>query len=515
MKEKDRKALKEWEEIKASILNATTIDSSLSPYEIEKKRQWLEAHPIEWMKYFFPHYAKCEFADFQRKAIKRLIDNPEWYEVLSWSRELAKSTIVMMITLYLVLTGRKKMVILAAATQDAAIRLLAPYKINLESNQRLIQFYGEQETFGDWSERQFKLKCGAAFLGIGAGDAPRGVRNEAVRPDLILLDDYDTDESVLNPDVLDKKWDWWEKALYPTRSVSVPLEIIFCGNITAEDCCITRAGAKADNWDVVNIRDENGRSTWPEKNSEEQIDIVLSKISTKAVQGEYFNNPIVEGKIFGPRKWGKIPKLTKFPFLTIYADPTQSEAKGTAKNKKGSMKAIYLLGKIDRTLHVIKGFLGKMTTAEFITHIFTLYDYSQRQGNVPVYIVIENNSLQDPFFKQVFKPKFAEENKKRNLSLTINPDEERKTDKAVRIEANLEPLNREGLLVLNEAEKNDPNMKLLDEEFTYFTMSLKFHADGIDCCEGGNRFIDEKMVKLRPGITVSRKRMSKRNKHRL
>ena len=83
MKEKDRKALKEWEEIKASILNATTIDSSLSPYEIEKKRQWLEAHPIEWMKYFFPHYAKCEFADFQRKAIKRLIDNPEWYEVLS------------------------------------------------------------------------------------------------------------------------------------------------------------------------------------------------------------------------------------------------------------------------------------------------------------------------------------------------------------------------------------------------------------------------------------------------
>ena len=166
MKEKDRKALKEWEEIKASILNATTIDSSLSPYEIEKKRQWLEAHPIEWMKYFFPHYAKCEFADFQRKAIKRLIDNPEWYEVLSWSRELAKSTIVMMITLYLVLTGRKKMVILAAATQDAAIRLLAPYKINLESNQRLIQFYGEQETFGDWSERQFKLKCGAAFLGI-------------------------------------------------------------------------------------------------------------------------------------------------------------------------------------------------------------------------------------------------------------------------------------------------------------------------------------------------------------
>ena len=68
MKEKDRKALKEWEEIKASILNATTIDSSLSPYEIEKKRQWLEAHPIEWMKYFFPHSAAAVAAGSAAEA---------------------------------------------------------------------------------------------------------------------------------------------------------------------------------------------------------------------------------------------------------------------------------------------------------------------------------------------------------------------------------------------------------------------------------------------------------------
>ena len=45
-----------------------------------------------------------------------------------------------------------------------------------------------------------------------------------------------------------------------------------CGNIIAKDCCVVRAGEMADSWDIVNIRDKNGFSTWPEKNSEEDIE---------------------------------------------------------------------------------------------------------------------------------------------------------------------------------------------------------------------------------------------------
>ncbi len=514
MKQIDRDALKDWEALKASIYNDTPIDESMSPAEIEKHRLYLEARPIEWMQFFFPKYAKYPFAPFQKKAIFRIINNPEWYEVLSWSRELAKSTITMFAVMYLVLTGKKSTVMLASATQKAAARLLAPYRANLESNRRIIQYYGEQMSVGEWSELEFKTRQGAAFYGVGAGDAPRGARNEAVRPDVLLVDDFDTDEECRNPDVLDNKWSWWEHALYPTRSTSEPLLVVFCGNIIAEDCCIVRAGAMADHWDVVNIRDAQGRSTWPEKNTEELIDRALSKISTQAQQAEYFNNPVVEGKIFGPRKWAKIPALRRFPFLCIYADPTQSEAKGTAKNKQGSLKAVWLLGKLDRVLYVIKGFLGKMTTEEFVSHFFSLYLYARAGGCRAIYAVQENNSLQDPFFQQVFKKAFARKAKETGINLSVIPDEKKKTDKAVRIEANLEPLHREGLLVLNEAEKNDPHMKLLDEEFKFFTMALKFHADGVDCVEGGNRFIDDKIGELHPIMTAPRAALAKRNKYR-
>lgn len=510
----DKQALRTWDDIKRSVYEDTPIDESLSEAEIDRDRKRLEAVPAEWMKFFFPMYAKAPFARFHLKAISRLLGHEEWYEVLSWSRELAKSTVVMMVIMYLVLTGRRRMVLLSSATEDAAKRLLAPYRANLESNRRIIQYYGEQFNLGEWEDKCFKTKGGAMFLAIGAGNAPRGLRNEAVRPDILYQDDFDTDEDCRNPDVLDKKWDWWEKAVYPTRSISSPTLIIWCGNIIAEDCCITRAGKNADHWDIVNIRDSKGRSTWPEKNTEEMIDTVLSKISTKAQQGEYFNNPLSEGKIFPAVKWGKVPALSRFPFLVVYADPTTSEAKGVAGNRKGSVKAMFLMGKLDSVLYIIKGFLGKMTTAEFVEHYFTLARTARMKTGKPLYIYQENNSLQDPVFQQVFLPAIAEERRRTGVALSVMPDARKKGDKATRIEAHLEPLNREGLLVLNSDEREDPSMKLLEDEFRYFTMALRFHADGVDCIEGGNWIIDEKMGELMPSSYISYKTLARRSKNR-
>lgn len=295
MKQADKIALLEWQKLLDDIARSTPVDRAMSHAEREKHRRHLEAHPLEWIMFFFPNFARYEFAPFQKRAILRIIANDEWFEVLSWSRELAKSTVTMFIVLFLVLTGRKKNVILTSNSKDNAVRLLAPYRAILEANGRIIAYYGRQQTLGTWTESEFITTGGVAFRALGAGQSPRGSRNEAIRPDLLLVDDFDTDEDTKNPDTIRKRWEWWENALYPTRSISEPTVVIFCGNIIARDCCVVRAGAMADHWDIVNIRDADGRSTWPQKNTEEHIDRVLSKISRKAAQGEYFNNPVAEG----------------------------------------------------------------------------------------------------------------------------------------------------------------------------------------------------------------------------
>lgn len=111
---------------------------------------------------------------------------------------------------------------------------------------------------------------------------------------------------------------------------------------------------------------------------------------------------------------------------------------------------------------------------------------------------MENNKLQDPFFQQVFKPLVAKVRREQGVQLYIRGDEEKKTDKATRIEANLEPMNRAGNLILNEAERDNPHMKELLDQFTLFTLSLRYPADGPDAVEGGNRIIDEIQHRAEP-----------------
>ena len=510
MRQSDKIALQEWQRYKDNIARDTPVDLSLSHAEREKHRLWLEARPVEWIKFFCAPYVKSEFAPFQIRAINRITAADEWFEVLSWSRELAKSTITMCIVLYLTLTGRKSNVILTSNSKDNAVRLLAPYRAMLEANARIIAYYGEQVSLGSWTEDEFITRRKVAFRALGAGQSPRGSRNEAIRPDVFLVDDFDTDEDTRNPDTINKRWEWWEKALYPARSISAPTLVIFCGNIIARDCCVVRAGEIADHWDVINIRDKQGRSTWPQKNTEEHIDRVLSKISTKAAQGEYFNNPVSEGEIFSSLSFGKVPALSKFKFLVIYGDPSPGESRA----KKGkSFKAVSLLGKLDGKLYVIRTRLDKALNAEFIDWYVQLLESVQNKTNV--YCYMENNKLQDPFFQQVFQPLVRKVRKERGIALHIAPDERRKTDKATRIEANLEPLNRAGNLIFNEAERDNPHMRELIDQFSLFTLSLRYPADGPDAVEGGNRIIDELQRRVERPAVRTRAEVARHNPRRM
>lgn len=78
----DRQALAAWENFHKAMLRGIEIDDSLTRQEIERQRKVLEADPIKWIKFFFPSYAKYEFAPFHIAAIRRVIANDEWYEVL-------------------------------------------------------------------------------------------------------------------------------------------------------------------------------------------------------------------------------------------------------------------------------------------------------------------------------------------------------------------------------------------------------------------------------------------------
>ena len=405
----DRLALGSWNELVASVREHSDINPTDTETEIRQRRERLEKNDEEWFKYYFAMYCTCESAAFHRKATGRLMRNNRWYEVRAWSRELAKSARSMMEISKLALTKKIRNVLLISNSADNAERLLLPFMANFEENQRIIQDYGQQKKPGAWETGEFTCMCGCSFRAIGAGQSPRGTRNKNFRPDFILVDDIDTDEECRNPERIKTKWKWLEEALIPTMSVSGNYRILFNGNIIAPDCCIKRAIEKATELkakgighvDIINIRGKNGLSVWPEKNSEEDIDLFLSLVSAAAAQKEFFNNPVVDGGVFAEITYGKVPALSRFKFLVIYGDP----APGENKTKKSSTKTVCLLGKLAGRLYLIKTFLDRGLNAEFVEWYIKLLEFVG--GKTTVYCYMENNKLQDPFFQQVFKPLVA------------------------------------------------------------------------------------------------------------
>ena len=503
MKIQDKKQIQYWQQYRKNLLSATPTDN-LSFGELYKSRSCLEKDIILWCQFFFPTYASSPFAVFQKRFLRRITSSLEYYQVLSWSRELAKSTITMFAVLYLTLTGKKRNVLLASNSLDNAIRLLEPFRANLDSNSRIIQYYGSQASIGHWEAGEFITTSGVCFRAIGAGQSPRGSRNENYRPDIIICDDFDTDEDCRNPDTIRKKWDWFEQALYATRSINNPLTIIFCGNIIARDCCITRAGAVADNWDIVNIRDKNGVSSWKEKNSEEHIDRVLSKISTRSAQQEYFNNPLAEGDVFKEIYYEKIPPLSRFPFIVNYGDPGTTNR----STKQSSSKAICQLGFLQGRFYVIDLRVDHVGNREFVSWFYDLCQNIPSQ--VQIYNYIENNSLQDPFFEQVIAPLFNEMSASRGI-ISLVGDSRKKPDKFQRIEGNLQPLNASLRLLFNQDKMLNEHFVRAKEQFLLFSPSMRSPADLPDCIEGGVFIIKQKLHTLSDSALIIGRR-GKNNK---
>ncbi|NIJ45050.1 hypothetical protein FHR24_001489 [Wenyingzhuangia heitensis] len=493
IKTENKKYLELWEEYKANAFKSSPVDKSETPSEKRKRITYLEAHPEKWFKYHFSNFYTSEPAPFHLAATKRILKNAEWYEVRSWSRELSKSGRTMMEVLFLVLTGRKKNVLMVSNTKDNAERLLLPYKLLLETSETIINDYGVQQKVGKWEADEFVTKKGASFRALGAGQSPRGTRNDAVRPDVILIDDIDTDEECRNKKRIKAKVKWINEALYATRSVSEPLLWIACGNLIAKFCCITEMAKVADKHEIINIRDKDGNSTWPQKNTEALIDRTLSKIPWSAQQKEYYNNPVSEGDTFKEITWGVCPPLKSCDHVIIYADPSTSN-KDRGKSKQASHKGVVIVGAKGRKRYVYKVWLDQTNNANFVDWLYEAYEYIKEKGVDSARVHVENNSLQDPHYTQVLLPLVYQKADEYGYTVPITPDTRKKPDKFFRIEGTLEPLNRLGNLIFNIAQKKEPNMVRMVEQMLGVSEDATV-MDGPDALEGGCWLLNKRTVR--------------------
>jgi len=511
----NKQAMQEWADLVESLRSSTPVDINELPKDKALRIKMLEKPGNEenWIAYYFPKYCFCEPAPFQIKSLLRILKNPQGiYQRRAWARGLSKTTRRMFEIFYLKFVKKLRInMLLISKNYENAERLLDSYMVNFEANQRLINDYGIQEKAGKWTHGEFSTRDKCTFRAVGSGQNPRGAKNEEMRVNVQVFDDIDDDEVCRNTDRLDAVWLWIEQAVIPTVDISQPYYIFFDNNIIAEDSCAVRAAKYANDIETINITDEGGESSWPQKNTLAHIQSMLDKISYESGQKEYFNNPMTNGKIFTEMIFGQCPPLKELQFVIIYGDPSPSNKDKPAQRAKvqNSCKAVVVIGYANLKYYIYKAFVDITTNSNFIDWLYATRDYV---GNATQpYFFVENNGLQNPFYEQVLLPLIHEKGYLNNGVLGITPDDRVKPEKYFRIEGTLEPLNRLGLLIFNENEKANSHMERLVSQFKSVSANSKT-MDGPDAVEGAVYKIKNMvMVQAAGGIkSVQRKVNPKR-----
>ncbi len=503
----NKESLIEWEQFIAAIRDSTPIDVNETESQKTERMKRLEkpGNHEEWFKYYFPKFCFAEPADFHKKSTNRFLTKFRIRQSRQWARGLSKSTRRMMEVLYRMLVKKRRTnALLLSRTYDNAERLLNTYMGQLEGNQRIINDYGMQEKAGSWRQGDFTTRKNNSFRAVGRGQSPRGAKNDELRITDIIFDDIDDRDSCRNEELTDQDWEWLERDVLPTVDVSADYSIVCDNNLISENSLSARFAETANDISVVDLEDEDGKSSWPEKNSDTDIADIKATLSYESYESEYKNNPMSKGKTFPDIKYGKCPALKHLRVVVSYADPATSnnDKPSTKSRANNSCKAVALVGYHNFIYYVYKVWVNNTSNSNFIDWIYAAKDYVGLQAIIKMYI--ENNSLQDPFYQQVLKPLIKERAKQlKRPMISLLPDEDKKGEKWVRIEATLEPLNRNGQLVFNIDEKEDPHMKRMEAQMKGAKANSK-RLDGPDALQGAVQKLKATIALLNAGRQIEK-----------
>ncbi|HGH6784102.1 TPA: phage terminase large subunit [Neisseria meningitidis] len=244
------KSLAEYAAQLRQTIEAEADGFDASPAAIAERRAKV-LDPVHGYEYFvntyFPHYVrsseKSELHEFLFSRLPEILQQPEGInEADAAPRGEAKSTLVTrLFSLWTVITGAKKFIVIAMDSIDQAYPMLEAIKAELEFNPRLKTDFPEMCGQGRvWQAGTIVTASNVKIQVFGSGKKMRGMVHGAFRPDLAILDDIENDEMVRNPDQRDKLEMWLKQTVLPLGAVGTKFDVIYIGTILHYDSVLSR-----------------------------------------------------------------------------------------------------------------------------------------------------------------------------------------------------------------------------------------------------------------------------------
>lgn len=244
------KSLAEYAAQLRQTIEAEADGFDASPAAIAERRAKV-LDPVHGYEYFvntyFPHYVrsseKSELHEFLFSHLPEILQQPEGInEADAAPRGEAKSTLVTrLFSLWTVITGAKKFIVIAMDSIDQAYPMLEAIKAELEFNPRLKTDFPEMCGQGRvWQAGTIVTASNVKIQVFGSGKKMRGMVHGAFRPNLAILDDIENDEMVRNPDQRDKLEMWLKQTVLPLGAVGTKFDVIYIGTILHYDSVLSR-----------------------------------------------------------------------------------------------------------------------------------------------------------------------------------------------------------------------------------------------------------------------------------
>ena len=419
---------------------------------------------------YFPEHFPSAHPTLHTDILSLFCDTEYRLKDSSVPRGHSKSTLVsFLLAMYRICFQKKKFIVIVSDSEDKAKDFAIRIRDELEHNKQLINDFsmdGFKTT--DWSKTDFITKTGIRVVAKGSNQSLRGLVHLDTRPDSIILDDIETNETAGTDSIIN----FLLTDVIPSANRRGDYDICYVGTIIKDMSALHRMAINPEwasaKWEAI---DENGDMIAPmllpkvEYDNQKRMYQELGKMSV--FYAENHNNPLVadDETTFKQEFFRYIDTEPIGCNYYIAYDPALPPS-GRTRIKKVDRSAIIVLATDDRqNWYVVKVYANRESPAKNRELIYNLC----RKYN-PKTIWMETIAAQRGMYLEI------RNNRPKDVNLPLREIPSHSGSKEARIEQ-LQPFYESGRIY--HIGKSDKEIIELERELMLFGRTP--HDDRSDC----------------------------------
>ena len=217
-------------------------------------------------RYCFPTALRKQTPPFHHEVYSSLSNDDNRRVMIAAPRGTAKSTVTTLWRTAFKSSTDDLFVVIISESQAQSINFLSRIKYHLTHSDKFRSVFGDlgPTTAQKWTATDVILANGTRIVAVGTGQRVRGFLEGDTRPNLIIVDDFESELNAYTPEARAKNRKWITEAVIP--SLSDEGKICMIGTVISEDCFLYWA-KESPSWHTLwySIWNDEQKSIWPER----------------------------------------------------------------------------------------------------------------------------------------------------------------------------------------------------------------------------------------------------------